>query len=359
MKKVKITSKKKYNDYLDEDDDESLAIIIKLKNCKIFLITISIIIIIISIYFLVSYFGAKKYKNYINVSYSFDGNYHYIAHVSMKSIMISQDKSTFIKFYMLVSNINEEQREVINTICLQHDNCNITFINMKDQFKELYVPKDIMTVWTTAIFYRVILQDLLPTEHRILYLDVDTLIYKDLTKLYNYNITEKCYVGMVEYKDIYYFIQYNVKFNNFINTGVMLCNLDELRKFDFTTKFKEFFNKYDKKVKFPLNDATNYLTHEKNGIFDPGDVIIGFCNENEIYKYYKRMSLKINVTEVIKAYNDPYVYHLITKVKPWRKIPSIDGYVCFEPMIRFYEMAKKTIYFHKILELFPVNITDN
>ena len=118
MKKVKIVSKKKYNDYLDDDDDESLAIIIKLKNCKIFLITISIIIIIISIYFLVSYFGAKKYKNYINVSYSFDGNYHYIAHVSMKSIMISQDKSTFIKFYMLVSNINEEQREVIISLLI-------------------------------------------------------------------------------------------------------------------------------------------------------------------------------------------------------------------------------------------------
>ena len=70
-------------------------------------------------------------------------------------------------------------------------------------------------------------------------------------------------------------------------------------------------------------------------------------------KYYKRMSLKINVTEVIKSYNDPYVYHLITKSKPWRSIPSKDGQVCFEPMIRFYEMARKTIYFHKILEIFP------
>ena len=169
--------------------------------------------------------------------------------------------------------------------------------------------------------------------------------------------TLKCYVGMPEYKDIYYFLQYKEKFNNFINTGAILCNLDELRKINFSNKFADFFKIYNKKVKFPVNDATNIITHEYNGFFEPEYVVIGFCNENEIHKYYKRMSLKINVTEVIQAYNDPYIYHLITKDKPWRHIPNIDGLVCFDPMIRFYEMAKKTIYYHKILEIFPVNMT--
>ena len=355
MKKVKIAKKNKYNDYFDDED--SLAIIINLKNCKICLAIVSVILIILLLFFLFRFFKGNKFKNYINVSYAFDGNYHYIAHVSMKSIMLSQEKTTFINFYMLVSNINDEQKEVINKICLEHENCKIIYIDMGDQFKELYIPKDNMAVWSTANFYRVKLQDLLPNEHKILYLDTDTLIYKDLTKLYNYNITGKYYVGMPEYKDIYYFLQYKEKFKNFINTGVVLCNLDELRKLNFTNKFAEFFNKYNKKIKFPVNDATNIITHEKNGYFEPEYVVIGFCNEKEIHKYYKRMSLKIDVTKVINAYNDPYVYHLITKVKPWRDIPTIDGLVCFEPMIRFYEMAKKTVYFHKILELFPVNIT--
>ena len=356
MKKVKIAKKKKYNDYIEDEDN--LAIIINIRNCKICLTIIFVIFILCILYYFIFPFHKKEFKNYINVSYAFDGNYHYITHVSMKSIMLSQEKTTFINFYMLVSNITNEQKEVINTICLEHINCKIIFIDMGNQFNELYIPKNEFSLWSTANFYRVILQDILPNEHKILYLDTDTLIYKDLTKLYNYNITGRCYVGMPEYKDIYYFLQYKEKkFNNFINTGVVLCNLDELRKINFTNKFKEFFNKYNKKVKFPVNDATNMITHEYNGYFEPEYVVIGFCNEKEIYKYYKRMSLKINVTEVIKSYNDPYVYHLITKSKPWRSIPSIDGQVCFEPMIRFYEMARKTIYFHKILEIFPVNIT--
>ena len=358
MKKVKIEKKEKnkYNDYIESEG--VLSITINIKNSIVCLLFLVIIIIILILYLLYIYFERNKYRNYINVSYAFDGNYHYITHVSMKSLMLSQDKTTFINFFMLVSNLNDEQKEVINRIGLEHNNCKIIYIDMGDQFKELFIQKDIMAVWSTANFYRVKLQDLLPNEHKILYLDTDTLIYKDLTKLYNYDISGKCYVGMPEYKDIYYFLQYKEKkFDNFINTGVVLCNLDELRKINFSSKFQEFFNKYNKKIKFPVNDATNYLTHEKNGFFEPEYVVIGFCNENEIYKYYKRMPLKIDVQEVIKSYHDPYVYHLITKVKPWRSIPYIDGIVCFDPMIRFYEMAKKTVYYYKILELFPVNNT--
>ena len=111
MKKVKIAKKNKYNDYFDDED--SLAIIINLKNCKICLAIVSVILIIPFLIFLFSFFKGNKFKNYINVSYAFDGNYHYIAHVSMKSIMLSQEKTTFINFYMLVSNINDEQKEVI------------------------------------------------------------------------------------------------------------------------------------------------------------------------------------------------------------------------------------------------------
>ena len=98
-------------------------------------------------------FNFKHFHEYliedenINVSYAFDGNYHYITHVSMKSIMLSQDKTTFINFYMLVSNINDEQREVINRIGIEHENCKIIYIDMGDQFKELHIPKDPFAVW--------------------------------------------------------------------------------------------------------------------------------------------------------------------------------------------------------------------
>ena len=190
------------------------------------------------------------YKNIINVAYAFDNNYHYITHVSMKSIMINQNFDTFINFYLLVSNLTKEQKNVINRISLEHKNCKIKFFDMGIKFKEFKIPQNI---WSTANFYRIILQDLLINEKKILYFDVDTLIYKDLTKIYNYNISGKYFIGMPEYKDNSFFQKYNISFNNFINTGVMLCNLEELRKGNISKKIEEFIIKNNNDLKFPVN----------------------------------------------------------------------------------------------------------
>ena len=123
----------------------------------------------------------QKYISFINVAYAFDNNYEYITHVSMKSIMLNQNINTFIKFYLLVSNLTIEQKYIINKIKYEHKNCEINFFDLGKQFKNLSVP---LSIWSPAIYYRIILQYLLPNEKKILYLDTDTLVYKDLSKIY-------------------------------------------------------------------------------------------------------------------------------------------------------------------------------
>ena len=150
----------------------------------------------------------------------------------MKSIMLNQNNDTFINFYILVSNLSYEQKKVINKIVKEHKNCKINFIDMGNQFKEFNLP---FNIWTTANYYRIKLPELLPDIKKIIYFDSDTLIYKDLSKLYNYDIEGK----------------YN-------------------------------------------NQPTNLITHKKNGYFTPEYVVIGFCNKKEIYSYYSDVKLHIN-----------------------------------------------------------------
>ena len=145
-----------------------------------------IIYIFVVIYF--QFYKNKSFKSIINVAYAFDNDYHYITHVSMKSIMLSQNKDTFINYYILVSNITNEQKTVINQISKEHKNCKINYIDLGDQFKEFPIPNNI---WSTANYYRIKLAELLKGIKKVIYLDTDTLIYKDLTKLYNYNIKGK------------------------------------------------------------------------------------------------------------------------------------------------------------------------
>ena len=151
--------------------------------------------------------------NYINVAYAFDNYYYYITHVSMKSIMLNQKNNTFIKFYILVwKNIYEEQKPIIDKICIEHKNCNITYLKLKNEFKEISTKGIIKR--TTAIFYRLLLQNLLPKEKKILYFDCDIVVYKDLNELYNYNNYNKYYIGQYEGKPLN---KYGNKLKDFIN----------------------------------------------------------------------------------------------------------------------------------------------
>ena len=49
-------------------------------------------------------------------------------------------------------------------------------------------------------------------------------------KYYNYGIDHKYYVGMLEKRGKKVFKQYNINFNEYINSGVILSNLEEIRK---------------------------------------------------------------------------------------------------------------------------------
>ena len=176
-----------------------------------------------------------KYK-YINVAYAFDNNYYYITHVSMKSLMLNQNKDTFIIFHILVAAaIYDEQKEVIDRICIEHNNCKIKYYKFTNEYKEFNVNARIKR--TTAIFYRLSLQNLLKNETKTLYFDCDTLIYKDLNTIYNYNNTGKYYIWQYEGKPIK---QYGNNLGNFINSGAILINLELLRKDNIYQKMIEF-----------------------------------------------------------------------------------------------------------------------
>ena len=300
------------------------------------------------IYFLLK---KERFINYINVAYAFDNDYEYITHVSMKSIMLSQNPTTFIKFYLLVSNLTNNQKLIINQIKSEHKNCEIYFFDMGKQYQNFSLP---LSIWSTAIYYRINLHDILPDEKKILYLDSDTLIFKDLSEIYNYNIGNKYYIGMLENRGKTFFSQYNETFNQYINSGVLLCNLEELRKINITNKYLEFFEHFKGKIKYPLNDGLNYVSNRKNDYFSPEFVVIGFCNEEEAFNYYKNMHIKINKKKVVNSYKNPYIYHFILLKKPWISIPNNRYKVCIDPLIRFYEMARKTSYYYDILKKFPI-----
>ena len=285
-----------------------------------------------------------KFNNFINIAYAFDNNYYYITHVSMKSIMLNQNKNTYIIFYILISeDIYNEQKSVIDDICKEHINCRINYYKFKNEFKEFSTSGYIKR--TTAIYYRLLLQNLLLNETKALYFDCDTLIYKDLTELYNYNISDKYYVGQYEGKPLK---RYGNNLTDFINSGAILINLEKLRKDNIFQKMIDFLRKNNQTLLFLDQDAINVVCNGKNGFFPSNYISSGVCSLSEMKEINK---VKSNL--IINEQKEPYIFHFKIYLKPWLGIAAGENkLICFDFFPRFYEYARKTKYYFNILENF-------
>ena len=98
-------------------------------------------------------------------------------------------------------------------------------------------------------------------------------------------------------------------------------------------------------------DAVNVVCNKKNGFFPDKYISSGLCNMDKISKKNKEIQMntkKGNITD-----DEPYIFHFKNYFyKPWNGITNNNQNVCFEQIGRFYEYARKSIYFYKILEIF-------
>lgn len=265
----------------------------------------------------------------------------------MKSLMMNQKNNTFVKFFLLVhQSIDENQKKVLDNTCKQHKNCNISYFILRDEFKDINTSG--YRNWTTSTLYKIMLQNLLPNEWKILYLDGDTIIYKDLNELYNYNISNNYYVGSYEGKPRR---KYGKNLKDFINGGIILANLENLRKDNIYEKIYDFLRKNNGSLPFLEQDAINIICNKKNAIFPRYYVYHGICS----YKKIKQLNRnKLHKDKLIQALKEPYIFHFKVHIKPWNGIAKKNRMICFDFFPRFYEYARKTDYYFEILENFRV-----
>ena len=172
-----------------------------------------------------------------------------------------------------------------------------------------------------ATYYRLILADLLPDINRIIYLDGDTLIYTDLSEMYNLDMGNNIILGFVDnsYKKA---DEFGIKTYKYIVAGVLLINLKKIRKENFTTQFFEFMDKNQDKLTQEDQTVINIVLHGRIDFLPPKFGIWNFVNKEAVLKHnnYGNDNLGIKAydeKEILKAWNIPSIIHYV-RAKPWK-----------------------------------------
>ena len=283
-------------------------------------------------------------KNLINICMALDNNQIYSTLVSMVSALENNPKEKNYLVYYILLSYDFNRTNIIK------------FEKLKSKYKfeinYYFIPRIFngLSGWrnSQAIYYKLIFPIINPELKRILYLDGDTLIFKDLYDLYNLPFNDKYILGApAPYHN--FPSKFHKNSTIFINVGVSLINIEKIindkkifELLDFIIKYSDlFYLKEQDVILYFFSPNIGYLPY-KYGIF-----IIDI-------NVYKRLHFqkKYEEKEIIEAINNPWITHLIfCDPKVWNKNTKsghkID-YMCKKYQKIFYYYAKKTDYYEEI-----------
>ena len=254
----------------------------------------------------------------MNITFSADNKYAQFLGVTLCSIFENKRGSYNINIYVLDGGIEKENKEKLKSLVSKYSE-NIHFIKIDNSFfKDFYISGHI----THATYYRILIPKLLQDLDKILYLDCDIIVLKDIFELYNINIDNYLFAAVNEgvldrQKEL------RMPENEpYFNAGVMLMNLKRWREENISEKIIQFIKDNPKKLKNWDQDALNATMYGK------------WLNLNIKFNYTKLLREK-NKLQQKEIKDNVSVIHY-TNLKPW-------NYLCMDPLkYKYFLYLEKT-----------------
>ena len=292
-----------------------------------------------------------KDKNKIRICYCIDYNLIYPTLVSMTSALENNDKDkNVLIFYLFVPNsFNIKKVEVFDSLKKKYL-VKIHYFLIPPRFN-----RQRKWTWGTAtVYYKLYIPLVLSHLKRILYLDGDTLVYKDLSELFSLDFNDNYALGY-PFHNVEMMDKWGKKLVNYINGGVILFNLEKIIRDNKDTELFDFTLKNNGRLYFLEQDALNLVFYEHVGLLPLKYGIYLFGNINTYRNTVKKfLRVELNETELIEALDNPSIVHFagcfpkIWEKKSKYKTVFGEQSVCFKEHDDFYFYANKTDYAERI-----------
>ena len=230
----------------------------------------------------------------INVCVACDDNYAQYAGVVIASTLKSSAENDNLHFYILDGGVTEENRKKIEDL-KSIKQCEINFVKIDNQMFSDYLSVKTHTYISIPAYYRLKMASLLPSLSRIIYFDCDVVVNSSLEDLFNVEINELPFAGV---RDINKRV---LKKNpNYVNSGVLVMDLENIRKLDLENKIYNWTKENFDKIKMGDQEIINEVCKNQIKIVDD--------------EWNVQSS---NFTNRSSYTKNPKVIHYVARKKPW------------------------------------------
>ena len=266
-----------------------------------------------------------KKRTIVPVFFAVDDNYAPYLAVAIRSLSDNASRAYDYNIHILIDTLSDTNKSRLTA--MQTNNVRIDFVCVADRLDSLEKMLHLRDYYTKATYYRFFIPELFPQYKKGIYLDCDMLILGDISELYRYDINRLLVAAAREevMVNVPVFGEYaeevvGVPCEQYFNAGMLLMNLDEMRK----CNIKEEFVALSKERAFRVTQDQDYLN-----LICAGRILI------------------INQTWNKTAYSKdrgfiPKIAHFKINYKPWR----YDGIMCEN---EFWHYARKTEYYDELI----------
>lgn len=267
-------------------------------------------------------------KQIIPIFFSTDDNYIPMLDVALTSLIENASKD--YKYVINILNTGLKQENIDKVLSHNDKNFKIIFRDITEDVKPIKEKLKNLYHFSIACYYRLFIQELFPEYDKAIYLDCDITVLGDISKLYSIRMGKnliagvKCsIIGGNPLFSKYVEESTGRSAKMYINSGILLMNLKEIRKAKIQQQFM-------------------YLTDKYNfDIVDPDQVFLNFLCRDKI-KYLENGWNKQSIPEPVKGKLN--IAHFALYKKPWQFDDVINGEY-------FWDYAKKSNFYKELIEI--------
>jgi len=293
-------------------------------------------------------------RKVVSIVTAFDDNYAPYFGACLASIADNSSKDYFYDIVVLADNISLENENKLCQIVDAKDNFSLRFFEGEIGFEK----KDaVHSHFAKSTFFRLKLGSLMPSYEKVVYVDPDTIVLKDLSELQGVDLGETYAAvcidltyrlmikngskvaerfGGARYDEYLSSVGLSADaIMNYFNAGVMVFNLKKIRSAGLESKMLQLyeqkeFNAVDQDIlNLYFKNNVNFLDAAWNVIVQYDD-IMRHVGESDYSKYHNSMS-------------NPFIIHYAGHhLKPWKgKVPLDDYFWLYLKKTPFYKKVKK------------------
>lgn len=220
--------------------------------------------------------GTVQASEPVAVFYSSDETYAPYLAVSLQSLIENSDPARRYRVVIMERGMSQDSQHMLKGMGNTHVSVEISHIT--DKLNDLVNSDDNLLrddYKTTTLYFRLFIPELFPDLDRAVYLDADTVVPDDIAKLYDTdlkgNLIGGCHdVFMDSNQALTDYVQNTQGYpvGSYINSGVLLMDLEGLRKEKFMDRFLKVLNTYHVPLAAVDQDYINFMLHDRRLMLD-------------------------------------------------------------------------------------------